>query len=151
MSIREKKWSPGVWYLVGCLLLSLVVSIGYSFAESDDTESLEEDEQLNQAVQEIIQIQQELGGSIVDLPTTSSIDPHEPSSAAHRQRLDDDEISERVEALRHVARDLDERSYELEGLDLYPQADAVRDVAHNLRMAARELRAQQLPKSEKAD
>ncbi len=110
---------------------------------------------------EIFRLQQQLGGSIVpgaepqpwpragdplgkalitDQEVIRSRHTHSPSAAdlpSHQLK--------KVETLREAAFDLERTAHELERLDLYEQADALRDVASRLRRDARQFK--QLPKS----
>jgi hypothetical protein len=87
---------------------------------------------------EIKGIQQSLGGPIVERFATlrdtgnQSHSPAEEKAAAVRQQ-------QAVEALRQAAMELDSAANRLERLELYRQADALREQAQRLRLDARDM------------
>ncbi|TWU28281.1 hypothetical protein [Bythopirellula polymerisocia] len=100
---------------------------------------------------ELLRIQEELGGSIVsdfaepaqghapvwNPPPVSSTPPARPHSSWVPRTLSP------VEALRQTSWQLEQSAHLLESLDLYDQADAVRETAAVLRSDAREIKSQQ--------
>ncbi|MCG8448200.1 MAG: hypothetical protein MI725_01295 [Pirellulales bacterium] len=90
--------------------------------------------------QEIVKLQEQMGGSIVhDRPVLQGWDS--PSAP-----VDSKSVPQDVEALRGAAWQLDTMAHELEQLDLYPQADALRELAGRFRLDARALKkAAQIP------
>jgi hypothetical protein len=94
-----------------------------------------------EVAREVLRLQQEMGGSIVtgfgvpatwnapaNVPTTQ----HEPNPVAG--------VSP-IRALREVAWQLDQSAYLLESLDLYEQADSLRETAGKLRTESRRLKS----------
>jgi hypothetical protein len=104
---------------------------------------------------EVLRLQEEMGGSIVtDLdaapgwnePPRAQLrrtgwDQPRPSLPRGRQR---DMTPTAVNILRETARQLEQSAHQLESLDLYSQADAIREMADRLRHDARKLRAETL-------
>lgn len=123
--------------LTGVALLLLdphPVKAQRSFSEASDLPVAPED-----MAREILQLQQQLGGSVVEKRTDLQGWRPEPPSTHGDQVL----------LLRETAFQLDEAAHRLELQDLYEQADALRNVATRLRHDARELKRafppQQLP------
>jgi hypothetical protein len=96
---------------------------------------------------EILRLQEELGGSVV-----SRMEPNPTWNSSPRPSLRDGAradsphpwrpmFSSPVVALRETAWQLEQSAYWLESLDLYSQADALRETANKLRRDARELKA----------
>ncbi len=122
-----------------------------------DTEVVS-DRSSEEMAREILMLQQQLGGSIVpaaepqrwlrsgdplgkalitDREVIRSRHTHSPSAAdlpSHQLK--------KIETLREAAFDLDRTAHELERLDLYEQADALRSVASRLRRDARGFKQQ---------
>ena len=98
--------------------------------------------------EELLEIQNRLGGSIVTdrnamqdysvSPGASGVGFYEAGNSSSKV------IGARgpVEALRDVAWKLDQSAEKLERAELYKQADALRNLAHQLRLDARAIRAQ---------
>ena len=89
-------------------------------------------------VREIERIRRDLGGPAVDRyprlrPAASGGKSPEPYDGEPSWSL------RKIEALRRTASDLDERSNQLESLELYEQADGMRRLAQTLRLEARRL------------
>lgn len=89
---------------------------------------------------EVLRLQEEMGGSIVSefgTPATwnspTNVPPNPPESSATSR------VSP-VHALREVAWQLDQSAYLLESLDLYQQADSLRETAGKLRNDARKMK-----------
>ncbi len=107
------------------------------------------DEAPPNVAREIREIQKELGGSVVQGYSElwgAKAEPRDgakPQAAGAVWASDNDgrprEATLRVEALREAAAKLDEMANLLEPLELYSQADALRDQAQRLRLDAREL------------
>lgn len=126
------------------LLLALLVIAGRmsSLAEGEEQQAVDE------IAREIAKIQQDLGGSIVekqfDVEDAQTISSAQRAVVASRSAQSGDPVL----VLRESAWKLDAAAHRLESLDLYSQADAVRDLAEKLRQDARQLRADQLAHSE---
>jgi hypothetical protein len=87
---------------------------------------------------EIKQIQRALGGPVVDRFSTLRANDAKPlSSTAVKQSST--EQRQAVEALRDAATQLDASANKLERLELYRQADALRQQARQLRLDARSM------------
>lgn len=108
---------------------------------------------------EVLLIQQEMGGSVVtdraglldwdyarspvtptqQAPRWSTHSPRTPDAPSHYRNLSAEQISisHKVNELREAAWQLETTAYGLEKLDLYDQADALREVATRLRRDAR--------------
>ncbi|MEM8945062.1 MAG: hypothetical protein AAGD11_07755 [Planctomycetota bacterium] len=108
-----------------------------------------------QLAQEIKMLQQQMGGSVVE----STLPPHweNPSSTSQAlitdqppngnwstypapHRADFDHQRRHVDELREVAFHLDSMAHRLEKLDLYENADALRQVANRIRHDARRIK-----------
>ena len=116
-------------------LASAVAIENHAFAEPDPAKHDARD-----VAQEILKIQQELGGSVVKLPaevsgTSSSALVQGPAANA-----DSSGTKEPVLALRQAGLQLDLLAHRLELIDLYSQADAVRELAQRMRQDARDLK-----------
>jgi hypothetical protein len=93
-----------------------------------------------EVAREIVRLQEELGGSITTgfgVPATWNAPANVPS--VQPQPIADASVSP-VRALREVAWQLDQSAYWLESLDLYEQADSLRETAAILRGNAREMK-----------
>jgi len=129
-----------------------------------------------EVAREVLRLQQQMGGSIVrDRPQLQNLPtqhyqhhndrlPHDTSLLAWPaargmatdrpsvppRRTQDLSLQTKVAQLREIALLLDTQAHRLEELDLYEQADALRDVATRLRHDARRMRqgmlAEDLPK-----
>ena len=99
---------------------------------------------------EILQIQKELGGSIVEQKfgehMTGSVGSDLVPSAAMGVPP-----TREVTALRDAAWEMDGAAHRLEGVDLYEQADALRSLSEKFRQDARRLRESQLSASRKTE
>ncbi len=107
-----------------------------------------------EVAREVLRLQQQMGGSVVrnrtglqswdnsSWPVTPNeaplFSPHDDLDA-RRQTLPERSVN-KVSELREAAWQLDTTAHRLESLDLYDQADALRDVAHRLRHDAREMK-----------
>jgi hypothetical protein len=83
-------------------------------------------------------IQQSLGGSVVDRFSTLRADAEKPRTALE-EKLAEARKHEAIKALRQAAFELDGAANRLEGLELYQQADSLRDQAQQLRLDARRM------------
>jgi hypothetical protein len=83
-------------------------------------------------------IQQSLGGSVVDRFSTLRAGAEKPRTALE-EKLAEARKHEAIKALRQAAVELDGAANRLEGLELYQQADALRDQAQQLRLDARRM------------
>jgi hypothetical protein len=83
-------------------------------------------------------IQQSLGGSVVDRFSTLRAGAEKPRTALE-EKLAEARKHEAIKALRQAAVELDGAANRLEGLDLYQQADSLRDQAQQLRLDARRM------------
>jgi hypothetical protein len=86
---------------------------------------------------EVVRLQEEMGGSITqgfEANATWEAPLAEPTGQAQSQPLP---IESPARALREVAWQLDQSAYLLEALDLYEQADSLRETAGRLRSDAR--------------
>jgi hypothetical protein len=105
-----------------------------------------------QVARELLQLQQQQGGSVVtdrpaladwhESPVTAGTAPrwspgYRPQSQVSPEQRDHPTLQRRVQRLRKTARQLDLEAHALEILELYDAADAVRAVATRLRHAAR--------------
>ena len=102
--------------------------------------------------QEILRLQQQMGGSVVDnrtelqgwdyAPRTpdSQEAPPWPTLPSRNAFVETNRPSNKVHELREAAWQLDTTAHRLERLDLYEQADALRDVASRLRHDARKIK-----------
>lgn len=140
-------------------------------ATQSTTESFEgaeviSDRSAEEMAREILAIQEKLGGSIVPqaaplperwphennlnskaLITDRASNRHRPTTLGHNPHSQV-QHSKRIHVLRAAAFDLDRTAHELEGLDLYEQADSLRNVASRLRRDARELKRAGSPATE---
>lgn len=120
---------------------------------------------------EILKLQEQLGGSIVPNMEIPSQEPPQwqnqlnspvgnalitdqepwPTSRAELPTRHGQSVMERkrIEVLRESAFNLDRMAHELEQLELYGQADSVRETGHRLRQDARQLK-QQMQSSRRA-
>ena len=111
---------------------------------------------VEEIARELLQLQQQMGGSVVDgraqlqdwnaasgpvtpqdAPAWSAYPPLAPTVQSHAAFSSH---SNKVHELREAAWQLDTTAHRLEKLDLYDQADALRGVASRLRRDARELK-----------
>jgi hypothetical protein len=83
-------------------------------------------------------IQQSLGGSVVDRFSTLRAGAEKPRTALE-EKLAEARKHEAIKALRQAAVELDGAANRLEGLELYQQADSLRDQAQQLRLDARRM------------
>lgn len=116
-------------------LLAIPLAIGVGVAVAAKPADNAPVEPSPEVVQEIVKIQQQLGGSIVVGPdleplALESASSVSPAAAPHV-----------VTTLREVAWQLDNSAYQLEQVDLYQQADDLRGRARQFRSQARELKA----------
>jgi len=88
---------------------------------------------------ELRRIQRALGGSVVDQFDTLQPDPRQPEARRPSGERDERERRTRTEALRESAWQLDTAANRLENLDLYRQADRLREQAQRLRLDARDM------------
>jgi hypothetical protein len=88
-----------------------------------------------EVAREILDIQNELGGSIVPDLSPDSLTPPAESFQPFPN-----ESKTRIEHLRDAAWRLDSSAHRLECVELYRQADALRDLAADLRQDARALK-----------
>ncbi len=88
---------------------------------------------------EVLRLQEEMGGSIVSdfQPEAAWNGPPTPPPVPHPWR---GALSSPVLALRETAWQLEQSAHLLESLDLYSQADALRETADKLRKDARKLK-----------
>lgn len=93
--------------------------------------------------QEILRLQEDMGGSIVSRWEPRAFPP--PAEAGSPRQA----FNSPVIALRETAWQLEQSAYVLESLDLYEQADAVRDTADRLRRDAREMKGAESSKAAK--
>lgn len=84
-----------------------------------------------EVAREIAKIQQQLGGSIVKGSNLESLAAPEPAGASLTYS------PSTVSAIREAAWQLDKSAHNLESLDLYHQADALRELATQFRQEAR--------------
>ena len=95
-----------------------------------------------EVAREVVKLQEELGGSITrqfgEIPPWAPGQPYPPAQPPHRWPPTP---KSRVAVLREVSWQLEQSAHLLETLDLYDQADAVRQTAAKLREDAREIRA----------
>lgn len=88
-----------------------------------------------EVAREVLRLQQQMGGSVVtDRPNLQDL-IHSPGPVMPTK----DPIN-KVDELREAAWQLDTTAHRLEKLDLYDQADALRDVANRLRHDARKMK-----------
>jgi hypothetical protein len=83
-------------------------------------------------------IQRSLGGSVVERFSTLRAEAEKPRNAVE-EKLAAAKRREAVKALRQAAVELDAAANRLEGLELYQQADSLRDQAQQLRLDARHM------------
>lgn len=88
----------------------------------------------NQVVRDLVEIQQQLGGSIVRGSALESLAPPTPSTLPLAVSPSP------VSTLREAAWQLDQSAHQLELVDLYEQADTLRDMADQFRQQARNLK-----------
>jgi hypothetical protein len=99
-----------------------------------------------EVAREVIKLQEELGGSITQhLAEPMQPDPPLPRPIAQSPRPWRRLPESPVTALRETAWQLEQAAHRLELLDLYDQADAVRETAAMLRGDAREMKLQSEP------
>lgn len=86
---------------------------------------------------ELKQIQRALGGSVVD----QVVPPQGPSETVtvSTPAAPESRVQEKIDALRDAAWQLDAAAHQLELLDLFRQADALREQARQLRLDARSM------------
>ncbi len=88
-----------------------------------------------EVAREVLRLQQQMGGSVVtDRPNLQGW--NSPPSPVTPKTVPINKIDE----LREAAWQLDTTAHRLENLDLYDQADALRDLANRLRRDAREMK-----------
>jgi hypothetical protein len=91
---------------------------------------------------EVLRLQEELGGSITkdfgELPPQAPSQPVPPQYHPHRVQGQRSPVA----TLREVVWQLEQSAHLLELLDLYDQADALRNTANRLRLDARAMKAQ---------
>lgn len=102
--------------------------------------------------QEILEIQNELGGSVVDkkFPAEQVLELVQKDArrrAATTTGASVPSPTQQIVALRETAWQLESSAHRLEKLDLYEQADSLRQLARRIRQEARDRREQQLAKS----
>jgi hypothetical protein len=92
---------------------------------------------------EVLRLQEELGGSI----TTGfgEVPPWAPSQSLPPTTQRFNSTASPIRALREVAWQLDQSAYLLESLDLYEQADSLRETAGKLRNDARGIKGTGAP------
>jgi hypothetical protein len=90
---------------------------------------------------EVLRLQEEMGGSIVTDWNTAPTQV-DPTQRAIYQPNVELPAAPAVQIMRESARQLEYSAHQLESLDLYSQADSLREMAHNLRLEARKLRAE---------
>ncbi len=109
-------------------LVAAVIVVGAQ--QSDPPPPAEPSDQI---VRELVEIQQQLGGSIVKGSALESLVPPVPSSPPLAV------TPSPVSTLREAAWQLDKSAHHLELVDLYDQADALREMADQFRQEARNL------------
>ena len=85
----------------------------------------------DQVVRDLVEIQQQLGGSIVEGTALETLAPATPPVSMSPSP---------VSTLREAAWQLDQSAYQLELVDLYDRADSLREMADELRQEARDLK-----------
>lgn len=113
------------------MLLVLVFAVFTVVAEQN--QELATDASAEEVVREILEIQSQLGGSIVKASAEAnnrSLPPRQSPAASQAK----------VEELREAAWCLSGAAHRLECVDLYDQADAIRELATRLRGAARQMK-----------
>ena len=134
--VIKKPHSLIITFFIAVLFSALVSSGSRSAAEP---ETPQQDTQ--EVAREIMKIQQDLGGSIVELPSAELDNAQQPASHPISTELDAAASSnDSVTALREASLQLDLVAHRLELLDLYSQADATRELAQRLREDARQLK-----------
>jgi len=139
VSSRNKTW----------LLLVPVVAMFMAFAANGNPSSAEPEptpQGAKDVAREILKLQEELGGSVVNFPSADveAPVPKQPKlfpRQAHRQHDEQDPVA----ILRQSALELDLLAHRLELLDLYEQSDATRQLAQRLRVDARQRKATPSP------
>ncbi len=104
-----------------------------------------------EVAREVLRLQEEMGGSIVtDLDAAPGWN-EPPRAQLRRTGWDQPRTTTRrgatpmaVNILRETARQLEQSAHQLESLDLYQQADSLREMANRVRGNARKLRAETL-------
>jgi len=104
---------------------------------AEQPEATSPDASAEAVAREILEIQKELGGSIV--PSLSYQPPHPRADSPQRIMVT---TETRIDHLRDTAWRLDSASHRLECNDLYSQADALRALASRLRQDARDIKGQ---------
>lgn len=95
---------------------------------------------------EVVKLQEELGGSITkDFGAVPPWVPAQPYPPQQPPQVWRPLPKSPVVALREVAWQLEQSAHMLESLDLYNQADALRDTADRLRKDARRMKAEHNP------
>ncbi len=101
---------------------------------------------------EVLRLQQQMGGSVVEnrtelqgwdhAPRTPDLQeaPPWPTRPSRNDSIEANRPIHKVIELREAAWQLDTTAHRLENLDLYEQADALRDVASRLRRDARKMK-----------
>jgi hypothetical protein len=106
-----------------------------------------------EVVREVIRLQEEMGGSIVTDLDVELPQREPPRTPARRSDWQDrsrtpsrdrwrDPTPTAVNILRETARQLEQSAHQLESLDQYQQADAIREMADKLRHEARNMKAE---------
>ena len=137
-------FSLGLVALVFCCLSSYGGDQQQNDAETGNDNTLPVAPQTAEEVaQEILRIQTDMGGSIVETsPVFDSADSIPPISPAPRiPPASQSDVLKRIGSLRNAAWQLDSTAHKLEIHDLYDQADALRELATSLRQDARQLKA----------
>lgn len=98
---------------------------------------------------EVLRLQEEMGGSIVNNWNTAPVQV-EPTQRAIYQPQVELPAAPAIRILRESARQLEQSAHQLESLDLYQEADMLREMATRARDHARKLRAE-LPKNPAVD
>lgn len=96
-----------------------------------------------EVVQEILKIQEQMGGSIVrDRPGLQGWggEPTEPAPKQQILPAEPKKPASPIAALRHAAWQLECSAHQLEQIELYERADEMRKLAGKLRLDARELK-----------
>ena len=120
-------------------VFGLFLSTGNHSGANPDSSQAQQD--VDEVAREILKIQQEIGGSVVDLPSAELVSP---SLNTEELVISSANIGEKdqepVTALREASLQLDLVAHRLELLDLYSQSDATRELAQRLRQDARALK-----------
>lgn len=108
-------------------------------AVASDYETASEPVPAKEIAREVLRMQQQMGGSVVtDRPNLQGWNPS--PSPVTPETAPINKPTNKVNELREAAWQLDTTAHRLENLDLYDQADALRDVANRLRHDAREMK-----------